>query len=128
MDINFFLVQGIGVLAWLVLVASYYGKNTDKILAIHVVSSILYCIHYYLLGAYSGVLICAFEALRDFLYYIPYAVLGAMTLPYIFYAGGSVASSAVGFVAALFAAYFKLPLLPVAAISCICAYITSVWI
>lgn len=66
--------------------------------------------------------------LRDFLYYIPYAVLGAMTLPYIFYAGGSVASSAVGFVAAFIAAYFRLPLLPVAVVSCICTYISSIWI
>ena len=63
--------------------------------------------------------------LRDFLFYIPYSVLGAMTLPYIFYSGGSVESSAVGFAAALIAAYFKLPLLPVAAISCICAYVST---
>jgi len=63
--------------------------------------------------------------LRDFLYYIPYAVLGAMTIPYIFYAGGSVASSIVGFAAAFIMAFFRMPLLPVAVISCICAYIAS---
>lgn len=64
--------------------------------------------------------------LRDFLYYIPYAVLGAMTLPYIFYAGASVESSAVGFVAAFVMAYLRKPLLLVAAVSCICAYAASV--
>ena len=63
--------------------------------------------------------------LRDFLYYIPYAVLGAMTVPYIFYAGASVQSSAVGFLAALIAAYFKMPLLPVAAIACLFAYLSN---
>lgn len=66
--------------------------------------------------------------LRDFLYYIPYAVLGAMTVPYIFYAGGSVPSSVVGFAAAFVMAYFKLPLLLVAAVSCVFAYIAGLMI
>ena len=34
-----------------------------------ILSTILYCLHYYLLGAYSGLFICMFEVIRDFLYY-----------------------------------------------------------
>ena len=37
---------------------------------------------------------------RDFLYYVPYAVLGAMTVPYIFYATDNAYTAAVGFVVA----------------------------
>ena len=41
---------------------------------------------------------------RSFLYYIPYAVLGAMTFPAVFYSTGSVASATVGLVVAVFLA------------------------
>ena len=66
---NFLFVQLIGLIAWLILVFSYYRKNTDKILVFHIIACIFYCIHYFLLGAYSGLIICAFEAFFDFLYY-----------------------------------------------------------
>ena len=69
MDINFWVVQGIGVLAWLVLLASYYREDTDKILVFQTIATALYCVHYYLLGAYSGLFICVFEVVRDYLYY-----------------------------------------------------------
>lgn len=44
--------------------------------------------------------------LKAFLYYIPYAVLGAMTFPAIFFSTGSVATAALGLAAALIAAFF----------------------
>lgn len=69
MDVNFWIVQGIGVLAWLVLLVSYYREDTDKILIFQTIATALYCIHYYLLGAYSGLFICVFEVIRDYLYY-----------------------------------------------------------
>ena len=69
MDINFWIVQGIGVVAWFVLLASYYREDTDKILVFQTIATALYCVHYYLLGAYSGLFICVFEVLRDYLYY-----------------------------------------------------------
>lgn len=69
MDVNFWLIQAIGILAWLVLLLSYYRENTDKILIFQTIATFLYCIHYYLLGAYSGLFICTFEVFRDFLYY-----------------------------------------------------------
>ena len=43
----------------------------------------------------------------SFLYYVPYAVLGVMTIPAIFYSTASIASAAAGFVVAVILAYFK---------------------
>lgn len=53
--------------------------------------------------------------LRSFLYYIPYAVLAAMTFPAIFTSTGSAVSGAVGCGAAIILAYFRKGLLIVAA-------------
>ena len=63
--------------------------------------------------------------MRDFLYYIPYCVLGAMTVPYIFYAGGSLAASFCGFLAAFVMAYRRFSLLSVAAVACVTAYVAE---
>ena len=63
--------------------------------------------------------------LRSFLYYTPYAVLGAMTLPAILYATGSVLTAAVGLGVALVLAWFKRSLLTVAAAACAAAWITA---
>ena len=52
--------------------------------------------------------------IRSFLYYIPYAVLAAMTIPAIFYATGNVVTSAIGAAVAVILAYFRLPLIVVA--------------
>ena len=52
--------------------------------------------------------------IRSFLYYIPYAVLSAMTIPAIFYSTGNIITAAVGTVAAVLMAYFGLPLIVVA--------------
>lgn len=51
---------------------------------------------------------------KSFLYYIPYAVLSAMTFPAIFYSTGSTVTAAVGTVAAMILAFFGLPLIVVA--------------
>ena len=63
--------------------------------------------------------------LKSFLYYIPYAVLSAMTIPAIFFATGSVISAAVGAAAAMILAYFGLPLIVVALSASAAAYITG---
>ncbi|MBR5489903.1 MAG: AzlD domain-containing protein [Oscillospiraceae bacterium] len=52
--------------------------------------------------------------IRSFLYYIPYAVLSAMTIPAIFYATGNMVTSVIGAVVALVLAYLRLPLIVVA--------------
>ncbi|MBR2042963.1 MAG: AzlD domain-containing protein [Clostridia bacterium] len=51
---------------------------------------------------------------RSFLYYVPYAVLSAMTFPSIFYSTGNVITAAVGTFTALVLAYYKKPLIVVA--------------
>lgn len=53
--------------------------------------------------------------LRDFLYYIPYAVLGAMTFPAIFYSTGSTPAAVLGMIGAMVMAFFNMGLLPTAA-------------
>ena len=51
---------------------------------------------------------------RSFLAYVPYAVLGAMTFPSIFYATASLPSAIAGTVVALALAFFRRSLLTVA--------------
>ena len=47
-------VQVIGVFAFLILLISFWQKDRKKILFLQAVMSILYALHYFLLGAYSG--------------------------------------------------------------------------
>lgn len=56
--------------------------------------------------------------INSFLYYIPYAVLSAMTFPAILYATGSIISAAAGLLAAIFIAYKGKGLLVVAIGAC----------
>ena len=56
--------------------------------------------------------------LNSFLYYIPYAVLSAMTFPAILYATGSMISAAAGLVVAVFIAFRGKGLLTVAVGAC----------
>lgn len=60
--------------------------------------------------------------LRSFLYYIPYAVLAAMTFPAIFYSTGNYITASVGTAVALALAYFKLPLIAVALAASLAAF------
>ena len=48
---------------------------------------------------------------RSLLYYLPYAVLSAMTVPAIFYSTGDTTTAIVGTIVALVLAYFKQPLI-----------------
>ena len=51
---------------------------------------------------------------RSFLYYIPYAVLSAMTIPAIFYSTENMVTSIIGCVVAVVLAYLNQPLIVVA--------------
>lgn len=66
------------------------------------------------------------QFLRSFLYYIPYAVLSAMTFPAIFYSTGDVLTASVGTVTALVLAFFDLPLIVVALAASLVAWLTGV--
>ena len=46
----------------------------------------------------------------SFLYYVPYAVLSAMTIPAIFYSTGDIRTAAAGAVVAVVLAYLEKPL------------------
>jgi len=62
---------------------------------------------------------------RSFLYYIPYAVLSAMTIPAIFYSTGNIITSVAGTAVALVLAYFNFPLIAVALSASGTAFITG---
>ncbi len=62
---------------------------------------------------------------RSFLYYVPYAVLSAMTIPAIFYSTGDITTAAVGTITAVLLAYFDLPLIVVALAASAAALITG---
>lgn len=77
------------------------------------------------------------QFLLSFLYYVPYAVLSAMTIPGIFFSTSaevttaSVISATVGFVAALVAAFFNRGLLTVAISACcgvLAAELVTMWL
>jgi len=63
--------------------------------------------------------------LRSFLYYVPYAVLGAMTFPAIFTAGGDCIPSLIGTTIAMYLAYREKGLLTVAISACIAVYVAQ---
>ena len=62
---------------------------------------------------------------RSFLYYVPYAVLGAMTVPAVFYSTGSTISAAAGFVCCLIPAFFGRSLITVALTAAGASFITE---
>lgn len=63
--------------------------------------------------------------LRSLFYYLPYAVLSAMTLPAIFYSTGNITTAAVGTAVALVLAYFRCPLIIVALAAAAAALLTG---
>lgn len=65
----FILAQTCGIIAWLLMLLSYYRKNTTKILIIQVFSIIFYLLNYLFLGAWTGLYILILELIRDYLYY-----------------------------------------------------------
>lgn len=66
------------------------------------------------------------KTVRSFLYYIPYAVLGVMTLPGALYSTSSMLSAAIGLAAAVITAYFGRGLLTVAAASVLAVLLTEI--
>ena len=59
---------------------------------------------------------------KSFFYYIPYAVLAAMTIPAIFYSTGTLLSAVAGLLVAVVLAYFNQPLILVALAACLTAF------
>lgn len=63
--------------------------------------------------------------IRSILYYLPYAVLSAMTVPAIFYSTGNLTSAVVGTIVAVAVAFFEKPLIIVALAASFSALITE---
>ena len=63
------------------------------------------------------------QFLQSLLFYMPYAVLSAMTFPYIFYQTGNVLTAIIGTAVALIASVCKRSLLTVAILSCLSVFI-----
>ena len=61
--------------------------------------------------------------LRSFLFYVPYAVLGAMTFPAVFSSTGNVYTALAGTVVALVLGWMGKSLLTVAAASCLAVFV-----
>jgi branched-subunit amino acid transport protein len=60
--------------------------------------------------------------IKSFLYYVPYAVLGAMTFPAIFTSTASIYSAIAGTVVAVFLSYKEKTLMTVALSACLTVY------
>lgn len=63
--------------------------------------------------------------LRSLLFYIPYAVLAAMTFPAILTCTGNPVSSITGTIVALGFAFFNMPLIVVAVAAAVAAFLTG---
>lgn len=63
--------------------------------------------------------------IKSILYYLPYAVLSAMTVPAIFYSTGNLKSAVVGTIVAVAVAFFEKPLIVVALAAAFSALITE---
>ena len=57
--------------------------------------------------------------INSLLYYLPYAVLSAMTFPFIFYCSSNFLASAIGAGVALIGAFFRRSLVTVALLACL---------
>ncbi|MGI6552821.1 MAG: AzlD domain-containing protein [Clostridia bacterium] len=98
----------------------------DKILlAVLLMAVVTYLPRVFPLVAFQGKLQSRF--LRSFLYYVPFAVLGAMTFPQILYSTGNIYSSAAGTIMALILAYFEQGLLKVALGAIFMVYLYQLW-
>lgn len=63
---------------------------------------------------------------KSLLYYIPYAVLSAMTIPAIFYCTGDITTAVAGTIVAVILAYFNLPLIVVALSASATAFLAGI--
>ncbi|MBE6021623.1 MAG: AzlD domain-containing protein [Cellulosilyticum sp.] len=64
--------------------------------------------------------------IRSFLYYVPYAVLGGMTFPHIFYSTQNTLYATIGTVVALLLGYFERGLTTVALVSVLAVYLCHI--
>lgn len=61
-------IQLIGLLAFCILVLSYYKKDSNTILTYQITSNLAYSVHYFLLGGLSGAFISFVGAIRNIIF------------------------------------------------------------
>lgn len=62
---NLFLTTSLGLIAFLIMIMSYYEKKNDDIIGIQIVSYFLYIFHYYFLNAFTAISICFINIFRN---------------------------------------------------------------
>ncbi len=88
-----------------------------------VMAGVTYLIRMLPLAAIRGKVRSRF--VQAFLYYVPYAVLGAMTIPAVFSSTGSLPGAIAGVAAAVLLGWMGKGLLTVAAAACVAAYVAA---
>lgn len=63
-----FYIQLLGILAFCILVLSFYKKNTMTILTYQVTSNFIYSVHYFLLGGLSGAFCSVIGMIRNIVF------------------------------------------------------------
>ena len=91
-----------------------------------VMAGVTYLIRMLPLAAIRGKVKSVF--LQSFLYYVPYAVLGAMTIPAVFSSTGSLPGAIAGVAVAVVLGWLNKGLLTVAAAACAAAYLVAMLI
>lgn len=94
-------------------------NTRDFFIYLFIMAGVTYLIRVLPFVVFKGKIINTF--IQSFLYYVPYAVLGAMTVPAIFFSAGNYASSAAAFLVACVLAFREKSLLTVAAFACAAA-------
>lgn len=69
MEPKYYIGQLCAVAAWIVLLSSYHAKRENKVIFMQIISSILYIIDYFCLGAMAGFWISIFELVKSIGYY-----------------------------------------------------------
>ena len=95
----------------------------DYIIYILVMAGVTYLIRMLPLTLVRGKIESTF--VKSFIFYVPYAVLSAMTIPAIFYSTSSLASALAGLVVAIVLAFIGKSLLTVAISACASVFIVE---
>lgn len=93
----------------------------DYIIYILVMAGVTYLIRMLPLSLVRGKIESSF--VKSFIFYVPYAVLSAMTIPAIFYSTSSLVSALAGLAVAIILAFFGKSLLTVALSACASVFI-----
>ena len=64
----YYIAQLLGIIAWFILIISYWKSGSKKLLYLQITACIFFALNYTILGAFSGLLVVIFEIIRDYLY------------------------------------------------------------